>query len=375
MPSLGYLPLLLPLGAVGAIAWVLLVERRRQRRRDETRLAERQSAAIPAETGTLNTHLDRVGQQAQTAYHALDNLPANGAPQEEVARIMETMPQLPDSPGKVLKMLRRSYKGNVPVLQAMIWLMQRPGYAEDKDHPELHQQLLSAILLKKKPAAIRLLLDRATDDALGVPSAFFASTLGQVIGHAVAAMDEQGETDLAARLTELQARVAVMRRAMILDWLPEALSRIDSDRPGPDWTVDDAFSASWPVSRGLGGAEADCVEPFIHALLQGGMSGFHRAALLNAAGSLIADGTIEQPAKLQPTIEAAMRESDPRLAEIGIIVALKLADLPRSGVDAAKLRAALEAYFAAGGAKTEEAAELADSLDDLEQARGHGGAK
>lgn len=265
-------------------------------------------------------------------------------------------------PRQVYEVLRRRYRGRVPVLQAMIWLMAQPVYRGHQGHPELHRNLVSGVLLKHRPAANAILLDRIGDDLLAVPSTTFGPTLAIVIGHAVDAMREQGEDGIAGRLHALQARAIEERSAMLRNWLSERLAELDTVSQH-DLSVDDAFKASWVLSGGLEQAEPSVVAGLLDAA-ESAAGAFARAALVNAVSQLAANGTITDVSRTQAMIEAAIGDADDRVAEVGLHAAASLIEAPSTRCDEDSIEAAVAAYRAAERPEVEALADLDELLQE-----------
>ncbi len=298
--------------------------------------------------------------EAETVFAALEALPTEGASQDDVARVMDGLTAADRDPRIVYEALRRRYRGRVPVLQAMIWLMQQPGYRDHAGHPELHRDLVSGVLLKHRPEANAILLDRIGDDVLAIAATTFGPTLAIVIGHAVHAMRERGEDALAERLATLQAQAVAQRSAMLRAWLPERLAEIDGSAQ-PGWAADDAFKASWILSGGLEQAEP-AITSGLFELAERAATPFARAALVNALGLLAANGTVTDVARVQAMIEAAIGDVDDRLAEVGLHAAASLIDAPAARCDEDSIEAAVAAYRAAGRPDLDILTDIDESL-------------
>ena len=300
--------------------------------------------------------------QAEAVFSTLEALPTDGASQDDVARVMDGLPAVERDASHVYEALRRRYRGRVPVLQAMVWLMEQPGYRDHAGHPELHRNLVSGVLLKHRPEANAVLLDRIGDDVLAIAATTFGPTLAIVIGHAVDAMREQGEDALAGRLETLRAGAIERRSAMLRDWLPARLAELDAAAKS-DWRVDDAFKASWVLSGGLEQAEPAITADLL-AAAETAADAFARAALVNAVSQLAANGTIADVARAQAMIEAAIGDPDDRMAELGLHAAASLIEAPSARCDEDGVEAAVAAYRAAGRPDLDILADIDELLED-----------
>jgi hypothetical protein len=356
------LPLLLPLGAAGVIVFALFFEGSRR----QVRAASRQTQ-VACDAGAA---AEQSGPE--TAMDKLNDLPDGPAAPEIIDRIMRELHAGGMSLQDIHEALRWRYRGRTPVLQASIWIMEQPGYTTDPGQPRLHERIVSAILLKKDAAAMRLLLDRVGDGFLDIDGASRANVLETVLSHAENEMRAQDESALAERLREMRRRAVDRRTRLLLDILPELLADIRQPEPLPGWTDEDAARASWPIARALKGASNQVAAALFDALDARREDEFSHAALINAVGLLTQDSTLADIARTQAVIEAGMRNADSRVAANAIGAALYLAEDRASDADVVSLAGALSDYRAAGGSETPDTADLDECLTDIMQHREKG---